>query len=110
MITDVIRAPRAPSPAAFATLRRWRTGLGDVFEAERDRWLIWVPVLLGLGVAGYFLASQEPKLSSGFLLVALSGALALGVRQRPALARAAVALTIVSCGFLAAELRTATVR
>lgn len=110
MITDVIRAPGAIRLATQDRLRRWRTGLGGLFEAERDRWLIWVPVLLGLGVAAYFLLDREPTLSSGFLLFGLTGALALVLRHRPALARAAAALTIVAAGFLAAELRTAMVR
>ncbi|HTJ63055.1 MAG TPA: ComEC/Rec2 family competence protein [Alphaproteobacteria bacterium] len=109
MVTDVIRAPGAFLTAAQGRLRRWHDGFGGLFDAERDRWLIWVPVLLGLGVSGYFTLDAEPKLSTGLLLVGLTGALALGVRSHAALARTAVALTIVSLGFLAAELRTAVV-
>jgi competence protein ComEC len=109
MATDVVRAPAAFFAAAQGRLRRWHDGFGGLFEAERDRWLIWVPVLLGLGVSGYFMLNAEPKLSTGLLLVGLTGALALGVRGHAALARTAVALTIVALGFLAAELRTAVV-
>jgi competence protein ComEC len=109
MITDVLRIPDARWAAAQAHLRRWRDDFGGLLEAERERWLIWVPVLLGLGVAGYFLLDHEPKLSSGFLLFGLTGALGLGFRHRPAVARTLAALTIVAAGFLAAELRTATV-
>ena len=109
MITDVLRIPDARWLAAQAHLRRWRDDFGGLLEAERERWLIWVPVLLGLGVAAYFGLDREPKLSSGFLLFVLTGALGLGMRRRPAVARGLAALTIVAAGFLAAELRTAAV-
>ncbi len=109
MITDVLRIPDARWFGAQAHLRRWRDDFGGLLEAERERWLIWVPVLLGLGVAGYFLLDREPKLSSGLLLFGLTGALGLGLRHRPAVARTLAALTIVAAGFLAAELRTAAV-
>ncbi len=109
MITDVLRIPDARWLAAQAHLRRWRDDFGGLLEAERERWLIWVPVLLGLGVAAYFLLEREPKLSSGFLLFGLTGALGFGMRHRPVVARTLAALTIVAAGFLAAELRTATV-
>jgi len=35
-------------------------GLRDAFLAERDRWPLWLPVLLGLGVAAYFRSPVEP--------------------------------------------------
>jgi len=109
MIDDVLHIPDVRGFAAQVHLRRWRDDFGGLLESERDRWLIWVPVLLGLGVAAYFLLNSEPKLSSGFLLFGLTGVLGLGVRHRPALARTLAALTIVAAGFLAAELRTAMV-
>jgi competence protein ComEC len=71
--------------------------------------LIWVPALLGMGVAAYFALGREPLLSSGLVLFILSCALGLALRHRPALARASVVMAIVAAGFLAAELRTATV-
>lgn len=90
-------------------LRRWHSGLGSLFEAERERWLIWTPVLLGLGVASYFMLPREPRLSSGLLLFGATVALALALRARAAWARFAVVLAMVAGGFLAAELRTALV-
>lgn len=33
-----------------------------LFLAERDRWFLWLPVLLGAGIAGYFSLPVEPPL------------------------------------------------
>jgi competence protein ComEC len=71
--------------------------------------LIWTPVLLGLGVAVYFLLAREPRLSSGLLLFGATVALGFALRHRAAWARFAVVLAMVAAGFLAAELRTAIV-
>ncbi len=109
MIADVIRSPGAAWPRTVSILRRWYGGLGGLFEAERDRWLIWTPVLLGLGVALYFLMDREPRLSSGVMLALTTVALSFALRRWPALARIAAALAMVAAGFLAAELRTAIV-
>lgn len=94
---------------ATPRLARWPEGLGDLFEAERERWLIWTPVLIGGGVVAYFSLPVEPRLSLGLLLFGLVSALALVLRPRPPLARAAAALAMVAGGFLAAEARTALV-
>ena len=109
MIADIIRSPGVAWPRAAPLMRRWYGGLGNLFEQERDRWLIWTPVLLGLGVSIYFLLPREPRLSSGVLLFAATVALSFAVRRWPALARFAVILAVVAGGFLAAELRTAIV-
>ncbi len=109
MIADIIRSPSAAWPRAAPLPRRWYGGLGNLFEAERDRWLIWTPVLLGLGVAVYFLLGREPRLSSGLLLFGATVALGFALRHRAAWARFAVVLAMVAAGLLAAELRTAIV-
>ncbi|HLO78076.1 MAG TPA: ComEC/Rec2 family competence protein, partial [Magnetospirillum sp.] len=73
--------------------------------AERDRWLLWLPVFLGLGIALYFAAPSEP--SPWWGAVALAGTLAAcwGVRKSAAWLVATVPLALVALGFLAAELR-----
>jgi competence protein ComEC len=109
VIADIIRSPGAAWPRVAPLVRRCYGGLGDLFEAERDRWLIWTPVLLGLGVAVYFLLGREPRLSSGLLLFGATVALGFALRHRAAWARFAVVLAMVAAGFLAAELRTAIV-
>lgn len=40
----------------------WRADLAEILLAERDRWFLWLPVLLGAGIAGYFLLPFEPAL------------------------------------------------
>jgi competence protein ComEC len=107
MIADILHLPGVIAPRALAGLRRLYGGIGGIFEAERDRWLIWVPALLGMGVALYFNLDREPSLSSGILLFTLLCALGFSIRRYPVLARAAVILAIAAGGFLAAELRTA---
>ncbi len=107
MIADILRSPAAIRPLSTALARRAYGGLGGLFEAERDRWLIWAPVLLGLGVSVYFLLPREPSLSAGFLLFGLCVALSFALRRWPAMARCAAVLAMVAAGFLAAELRTA---
>ena len=71
--------------------------------AERERWALWVPVLVGCGVGVYFWLGVEPPLWLGAVavLATLAGAAAAIRAQRlvaPAVAAAAVAL-----GFGAAE-------
>ena len=47
---------KAP-PGALA---RWWGAIGSRTLAERDRWILWLPAALGLGVAVYFQLPQEP--------------------------------------------------
>jgi competence protein ComEC len=109
MIADVLSAPAVVWARTRTGLRRWRGGFGDLLEAERERWMIWTPALLGLGVALYFTLKREPRLSTGVLLFGLSVALGLGLRARPAVARMAAVCAMVAGGFLAAQIRTAMV-
>ncbi|MGE5518015.1 MAG: ComEC/Rec2 family competence protein [Bacteroidota bacterium] len=73
--------------------------------AERDRWPLWLPVFLGMGIALYFAASSEPPLAWG--LGALGGTLASAwaARKRAALLAAMLPLVVMALGFVAAELR-----
>lgn len=38
---------------------------GEIVLPERERWLLWAPVCLALGVAGYFLLPMEPPIWLG---------------------------------------------
>lgn len=40
----------------------WRADLAETLLAERDRWFLWLPALLGAGIGGYFLLPFEPAL------------------------------------------------
>jgi competence protein ComEC len=67
--------PRARLPAALVA----------VLEQERSRWILWLPVMLGAGVAGYFALPAEPPAWLGWLAAAVGvSLLALARRGWPA--------------------------
>ncbi len=47
-----------------------RTWILDQLDAERSRWMLWLPVAMGLGIALYFELPNEPALWLGPLLAA----------------------------------------
>lgn len=57
--------------------------LARALERERARWVLWLPVLLGAGVAGYFALPGQPPAWTGWLAAALALALAAAARRRP---------------------------
>lgn len=73
---DDVVPPLAP-PAAARRPTAWRlaldrahAALADCLLAERERWFLWLPVGLGLGVAGYFALPVEPAIWLGPALLA----------------------------------------
>jgi competence protein ComEC len=79
--------------------------------AERDRWVLWLPVGVGAGIAGYFSLTAEPPPWLGVaVLAAVFAALAGLPRSRPSACGGAliVALTVgsLSFGFTVAQWRT----
>ncbi|MCZ6522592.1 MAG: hypothetical protein O7A68_01835, partial [Alphaproteobacteria bacterium] len=56
--------------------RRLVGAAGEALLAERERWLLWLPVFLGLGVGLYFLLPVEPPpwLGAAGLVLGLGGA------------------------------------
>jgi competence protein ComEC len=92
--------PAAPEEGGARRPLAW---LAENFIAERERWALWVPVLVGSGIGLYFWLRVEPPLLLGPLalalaLAAVAAALRLGRGAVPAVAAAAVAL-----GFAAAQ-------
>ncbi len=74
--------------------------------AERERWALWIPALLGCGIGFYFMLTVEPPGWSGpaaFVGVALLLPL---VRKRAALLVPGIAGVIVAIGFADAQLQT----
>ncbi|MBN9553730.1 MAG: ComEC/Rec2 family competence protein [Alphaproteobacteria bacterium] len=86
-------------------------GLRTMALAERQRWPLWLPVLLGAGAGLYFAWPAEPPVWLGWALALLSGASAVvAVRSHQAWARAGLALVAaLTLGFGAAKLREARV-
>jgi hypothetical protein len=52
------------------TARRGTTWILDQLDAERSRWMLWLPVAMGLGIAVYFELPSEPALWLGPALAA----------------------------------------
>ena len=42
-----------------------RTWILDQLDAGRSRWMLWLPVAMGLGIAVYFELPSEPALEVG---------------------------------------------
>lgn len=94
-------------------LGRW-TGLSwltAALLAESGRWVLWFPVLLGVGIGLYFALDHEPPVWAGAAL--LGGALLLAVIIQvrwPGWGLPAwILLVALPLGFAAAQLRTALV-
>ncbi|HMK68617.1 MAG TPA: ComEC/Rec2 family competence protein, partial [Stellaceae bacterium] len=90
---------RLPMMRPLAALRR-------ALEAERDRWFLWLPVFLGIGIGVYFSLTVEPPLWIGLVAVP---ATALGVAAAYWSGRGlvvAIAVAAVAMGFAAAQIET----
>jgi competence protein ComEC len=83
--------------------------LGALVAAERDQWLLWAPVGLGVGVAIYFALPEEPPLWFGPALALCGTLLSFLCRRHTGLVAAAAGVTLIALGFGAASLRTALV-
>jgi len=80
--------------------------IAEIFTGGRSRWGLWLPVMLGIGIAVYFQLDDEPSLWIGPSDVLLCGALAIFVRPRPLAPLLLFCLMFTSLGFAAAQLRT----
>jgi competence protein ComEC len=91
--------------ARLPDLAAW---LADRLAAERERWLLWLPVGFAFGIAGYFALDQEPWPYLG-ALATLVLLIAAGTARRslwvwaPPLAALALAGTVMMAGFTAAQ-------
>lgn len=80
--------------------------LSGCFRAERERWALWAPVLLGCGIAVYFTLPIEPPLWSGASLLAGALASLWWGRRSGAVALVSIGVGLLALGFTAAQLRT----
>jgi len=79
--------------------------LAGQFAAERDRWLLWLPVLLGGGIGLYFLLPTEPSVGSGPVFLGGLAVAAIRFRQNKTVFILCIALAAIAAGFTAAQLR-----
>ena len=104
-IALILKAPRvAKAVRLWGAVRR----VGQAFLAERDRWALWLPVMLAGGIGLYFALPFEPErafamsLGAAGILIALIALLTTETFVQAALAIVAALLI----GFGVAKLRT----
>lgn len=95
-----------PTVRLGAALMAWFAVLHACAVAERERWPLWLPVLLGLGIAAYFTLPSEPPHWVGVIAFLVPAALAWAWRRRPGGMLVAVGLAAAALGFAAAQGRT----
>lgn len=96
-------AGQVPSAIGSSRLIQY---LGHQLLAEADRWMLWLPVFFGAGIAWYFQLTYEPPALAAPLIFGLLLATTLACRQRQLWFWLLLPLTFVSAGFGAAELRS----
>ncbi|MDR3519149.1 MAG: ComEC/Rec2 family competence protein [Azospirillaceae bacterium] len=79
------------------------------FLADRHRWVLWIPVGIGLGVGGYFGLDDEPPRALGATILAIAVVAAARFRHRPVAFLLTMPVLWVALGFAAAQLREDTV-
>lgn len=79
----------------------------DLLASERDRWMLWLPVLVGSGVGLYFALDHEPPCWLGGVTLAMVAVLAMVAcrsgQRRPLLPVVALAALAVAAGFAVAQ-------
>ena len=81
--------------------------LNTIVEAERDQWLLWLPVFLGTGIVIYFEFDYEPSLIHGILSSLILGYMSWRARHNNGLFIILAASTAISTGIAISTLRTA---
>jgi competence protein ComEC len=90
----------------LAASARW---LAHQVAEERERWVLWVPVFIGAGIAAYFGLIVEPPSWLGASGLAGAVAMRVALRHRPLPAALATCLGLAFLGLAAAQLRVAVV-
>ena len=83
-----------------------RDRLGAVLQAERERWVLWLPVAVGAGVALYFDLPTEPPRWIGPLALGAAAVAVILVRHRLTLFVIAFGFGMAALGFTVAAERT----
>lgn len=107
----MVRKPRTAAAAralgARATAFAVPSALAARLVAERDRWVLWLPVALGLGIAAYYELRFEPEAWWGWALAILAAPVALWPGLAPGWRATGYALCAAGLGFALAAERTA---
>ncbi|WP_425404828.1 ComEC/Rec2 family competence protein [Hwanghaeella sp.] len=86
------------------------TGIRENWLKDRERWMLWIPVLLGAGAAAYLTAGQEPLPWIGGAIGSLAFATALLLRNRDeTFAATLMAIALFAIGFQLAASRSESV-
>ena len=92
------------------TLWRWPRHAVQVsascLAAERDRWILWTPVIFGCGIAVYFSLDFEPVAWLGPILSAAVALLLVASRRSSWLVFLLLGALIATLGFSAGQLRS----
>ena len=80
--------------------------LAERLAAERERWALWLPVAIGLGIGMYFMLPAEPPRQIGLVLAGLCAAAAWLGRARLWLLLPALVGTLIAAGLCLAAWRT----
>lgn len=99
-----------PSQLGRLLTRALRVGSGHgrlaaTLEAERERWFLWSPVVLGIGIALYFWSAREPGWGAVAAAVVMPAALLAVVRRGVVLRLLLAALTLAALGFAVAKVK-----
>jgi competence protein ComEC len=80
--------------------------IAHAFAAERERWILWLPVALGLGIGVYFELAAEPQIAIAGLVPVAALLLVLAVRRNLGALALAVGALAAALGFAGAKLHT----
>jgi competence protein ComEC len=101
MLNDLPTAPARSNRRAFGSR------LSSILELERERWMLWLPVALAIGIGVYFSLPDEPPIWIGVIPLALLFGLAFMLRWKYA---EILILGLALCsGFVVAQFRTISV-
>lgn len=94
-----------PAPAWERILRRAPGWVIGQLAEERERWLLWLPVLFATGIAVYFGLAAEPAWWAAPSILVAAVAAALLLRHRPITALVLLGAAIVAAGIALAQAR-----
>lgn len=78
----------------------------DALLAQRDRWVLWLPLPVALGIALYFSMPAEPPLMAGVTVLVFLAALCAPFHQNKAFMYGWTIVFMLALGFAAGQVRT----